>query len=119
MFCFSTFPSWKFGLPMKFEVQTPVLEVPEKKMNFRTSGDSIFFLPLYYCLYFIFKSTLSICAEITKVRTELFGPGPTNGVECSMPTVQGEPIKLPTPSGNKVKLAEKVYAPVKDHPKVS
>ena len=49
----------------------------------------------------------------------MFGPGPTNGVDCPVPAVQGEPIKLPTPIGNKVKVTEKVYAPIKDHPKVN
>lgn len=53
------------------------------------------------------------CTEISRVRNELF-----HGVIKNEPDgVFGE-LQLPASSGPRVKLSEKVYAPVKEYPKV-
>ncbi|KAK3739013.1 hypothetical protein QZH41_010491 [Actinostola sp. cb2023] len=49
--------------------------------------------------------------EINRTRNELFH-GMTNGVESG-----SLDVSLPAPSGPRVKLTEKVYAPVKEYPK--
>ncbi|EDO28641.1 predicted protein, partial [Nematostella vectensis] len=52
--------------------------------------------------------------EINKVRNELFH-GATNGVDNGTTSIAD--LSLPAPSGPRVKLVEKVYAPVKEFPK--
>ncbi|XP_031553130.1 protein quaking-like isoform X2 [Actinia tenebrosa] len=51
--------------------------------------------------------------EINRTRNELFH-GITNGVESSASDTS---ITLPSPSGPRIKLTEKVFAPVKEYPK--
>ena len=52
--------------------------------------------------------------EINRVRNELFHGVVKNAEVDGMFTE----LQLPTPSGPRVKLSEKVYAPVKEYPKV-
>lgn len=52
--------------------------------------------------------------EINRVRNELFHGVVKNEKVDGMFTE----LQLPTPSGSRVKLSEKVYAPVKEYPKV-
>lgn len=52
--------------------------------------------------------------EINRVRNELFHGVVKNSEVDGMYT----DLQLPTPSGPRVKLSEKVYAPVKEYPKV-
>ena len=52
--------------------------------------------------------------EINRVRNELFHGVVKNAEVDGMYT----DLQLPTPSGPRVKLSEKVYAPVKEYPKV-
>ena len=51
--------------------------------------------------------------EINRVRNELF-----HGVVKNEPDSGFTELQLPSASGPRVKLAEKVYAPVKEYPKV-
>jgi hypothetical protein len=64
-------------------------------------------------LYLNVKSKLkkSFFSEINRTRNELFH-GMTNGVESP------DSMTLPSPAGPRIKLSEKVFAPVKEYPKV-
>ena len=53
--------------------------------------------------------------EINRVRNELFHGGVKNDVDGGTSYTD---LQLPTAAGPRVKLSEKVYAPVKEYPKV-
>ena len=54
-----------------------------------------------------------LCTEISRVRNELF-----HGVVKNETDGVYNELQLPTPAGPRVKLSEKVFAPVKEYPKV-
>lgn len=65
-------------------------------------------------LYTYITVNVVFCTEINRVRNELFHGVVKNAEVDGMFTE----LQLPTPSGPRVKLSEKVYAPVKEYPKV-
>ena len=64
--------------------------------------------------HWMLQVILFFYTEINRVRNELFHGVVKNAEVDGMFTE----LQLPTPSGPRVKLSEKVYAPVKEYPKV-
>lgn len=81
--------------------------------SFSVVSVQIFSWNFIHCnVFFCFVYLFLFCLEINRTRNELFH-GMANGVE----TTSGD-LVLPPPTGPRVKLSEKVFAPVKEFPKV-